>query len=195
MVKKISLVLVVGLLMTATGVAAAQPYPPQACTTKALSVSDTTVVPGQAITISGCGFAPDSPVRITFESIPVLLATLLARPSPTDSFATTVNVPSDAPVGAHTLKATGVGTDGAPLVLSVPIEVTEPGGSAATGAGGAGTGGTGASGSRGTLSRTGAGAALPLAQLGAALVLVGAGTLAVVRRRRTPRPGEDVVTP
>ena len=190
--KKISFVLVAGLLMTATGVAGAQPYPPQACTTKALSVSDTTVTPGQAVTISGCGFASGSPVRITFESVPVLLATLLARPSPTESFATTVNVPADAPTGAHALKASGVATDGSPLVLSVPIEVTEAGGSAAAGPG-AGSGGSGGgTGSRGTLSRTGAGDTIPLAQLGLALVLLGAGTLAVLRRR-TPRPAEDVV--
>jgi uncharacterized membrane protein YgcG len=198
MVKRISLVLAVALLWATTGVAGAQPYPPQACTNKALSVSTTTVTPGQPITVSGCGFAPDAPVRITFESIPVLLATLLSVPSPTESFATTVNVPADAPTGAHTLKATGTGLDGTPLVLSVPLQVMEAGGGPAATSGGGSGGGTGTSGgsgsgSGGNLSRTGSGSTVPLARLGLALVLLGAGTVAVVRRRRTGRPGKDPV--
>ncbi len=200
MAKKMSLLLAVGMLLAASGVAVAQPYPPQACS---LSVSDSTVVPGQPITVSGCGFAAGTPVNITFESIPVLLATILAPLTGGDTFATSVIIPNDAPPGAHTVKATGQAADGSgTLVLSAPVQVAGAGTDTGTGAGttstGAGGGtGDGASdgkGSGGGLARTGSDSTVPLVQIGVAMVLLGLGTVAVVHRRRNTgrrsRPSE-----
>ena len=190
MAKKMSLLLALGMMLATSGVAVAQPYPPQACS---LSVSDLTVVPGQPVTVSGCGFAPGTPVNITFESIPVLLATILAPVTGGgDSFATSVIIPNDAAPGAHTIKATGQAADGSgTLVLSAPVQVAGAGtdtgtgtGTTAGGTGGGGAGdGTAARKGGGGLARTGSDA-LPLVQVGAALVLLGMGSVAVVHRRR-----------
>ncbi len=180
MLKKIILLLTVGLVLTTTGSADAQLYPPQACNPGVLSASDTTVVPGQQISVSGCGFAPNTPIEITFESVPQLLRTILSGPASsatTESFSTDVVIPSDAAVGRHTLKASGLAADGRnPLVLSTPIEVTAAGAPLERGGG---------SGSGSPLARTGSDAAVRLLQAGLALVLVGAGLVAVVRRRRS----------
>ena len=194
MLKKVTLLLAVGMVLATTGAAQAQLYPPQACNAGLLSASDTTVVPGQTITVSGCGFAPNTRIEITFESVPQLLRSVLSLPtsSPTsESFSTDVVIPSDAPPGGHTLKASGLGADGGRLVLSIPVEVSDPDASLG-GAGGSAAvaGGRTASGS-GTLARTGSGATLALLQAGLALVLVGAGLVAVVQRRRRSQPARS----
>ncbi len=195
MLKKITLLLAVGLVLAPAGAAQAQLYPPQACNPGVLSASDTTVVPGQQVRIGGCGFAPNTRIEVTFESVPQLLRSLLSLPTSSatsESFSTDVVIPSDAAPGGHTLKATGLAADGRNLlVLSVPVEVSDPDDSLGGGGGGsaAAAGGRSASGS-GSLARTGSGATLALLQAGLALVLVGAGLVAVVHRRRRSQPAE-----
>ena len=189
--KKITLLLAAGLLLATTGVADAQLYPPQACNPGALSVSDTTVVPGQQISVGGCGFAPNTRVEITFESVPQLLRSLLSLPtssSTSESFSTDVVIPTDASPGGHTLKASGLAADGRSLlVLSTPIQVSDPnaslGGASGGGSTSAASGGAGRT--SGSLARTGSDATVSLVQIGLALLLAGAGLVAVVQRRRT----------
>ncbi len=191
MLKKITLLLAVGLVLAPAGAAQAQLYPPQACNAGLLSASDTTVVPGQQISISGCGFAPNTRIEITFESVPQLLRSLLSLPtssSTSESFSTDVVIPSDAPPGGHTLKASGLGADGGRLVLSIPVEVSDP--DASLGGGGSAAGGGRTASGSGSLARTGSGATLALLQAGLALVPVGAGLVAVVHRRRRSQPAE-----
>ena len=192
MLKKIMLLLAVGLALAPAGAAQAQLYPPQACNPGVLSASDTTVVPGQQVRIGGCGFAPNTRIEVTFESVPQLLRSLLSLPTSSatsESFSTDVVIPTDAPPGGHTLKATGLAADGRNLlVLSVPVEVLDPDASLGGGSTTA-VGGRTASGS-GSLARTGSGATLALLQAGLALVLVGAGLVAVVHRRRSSQPAE-----
>ncbi len=189
MSKKIVLLLTAGfLLLATTGVAQAQVYPPQACNAGALTASDTTVVPGQQISVGGCGFAPNTPVAITFESVPQLLRNLLSLPTSsatTESFSTTVVIPTDAPAGGHTLKASGLAADGGMMVASLPVQVLDPDGdeSGATAGTTATGGGTGSS--SGSLARTGSGLTVALLQAGLALILLGGGLVAVMRRRRT----------
>ena len=187
--KKITLLLAAGLLLATTGAADAQLYPPQACNPGALSVSDTTVVPGQQISVGGCGFAPNTRVEITFESVPQLLRSLLSLPTSSatsESFSTDVVIPSDAAPGDHTLKASGLAADGQGLlVLSTPVRVSDPDANASLGGGSTAAAGGGAGRASGSLARTGSSATVALLQVGLALLLAGAGLVAVMRRRRT----------
>jgi alpha-L-fucosidase len=155
-------------LLALAAPAQAQQYPPD---TVFITVSDTTVVPGQPIDISAGLFVPGSPVGFTFFSQPVNLGTATADG---DGVATlSVNIPSDATPGTHTITAAGTGIDGAPLSVSTTVTVL------ADGAAGAGPDG----GATGGLPRTGSDP-MPIARIAAALLAVGGGLLFITRRRR-----------
>lgn len=94
--------------------------------TEPLTVSDTTVSPGDSVVVSGSGFAPGSEVEITIESAPRLLATV--RAGAQGKISATVRIPTNLSGSPHTLKATGVTPDGATLVLSMRITVLGTGG-------------------------------------------------------------------
>ena len=157
-----SVLMSIALLLALPAAAGAQQYPPNATN---LTVSDSTVVPGQKITVTGTGFAPGATVVITFESTPVTLATVAADSGGT--FSAVVTIPTNATPGIHTIKATGAGADGGTLVLSAQVTVS-------------GTSG-------GTLARTGSDNILPLLLVAAGLVLVGGVLIFSVRRRQTPQ--------
>lgn len=174
MIKRI-LLLAAALVLAATpGVAQAQGYDGDG---DFIAVSDTTVAPGQPITISGCCFVGD--VTIDILSTPRRLGTATADAN--GVFTATVTIPTDIAPGEHTITATGQNADGSgTLVLRFPITIL--------GAGAADGVRTGT----GALPRTGADA-FPLAQAGLALVLVGAGAVFSVRNRRTAdRPADEV---
>ena len=107
--------------------ALAQGYPPSAGT---LGVSNTAPAPGELITVSGDGYAAGTGITITFESDPVTIGNVNADAS--GAFTAQVRIPADATPGNHTIKATGMGADGATRVTSAAVTVT--GGS--TGSGG-----------------------------------------------------------
>jgi hypothetical protein len=86
-----------------------------------IDIDDTTPVAGGSLTVSGDGFAPVTEIRITMESDPVLLAITTADAN--GSFSVVVTIPTDAPVGSHTIKASGLDVDGVLRVLSLPITV------------------------------------------------------------------------
>jgi hypothetical protein len=90
-----------------------------------LSVSDTTVVPGQQVTVSGSGYEPGATVEVTLTSTPVLLTTTTADGG--GAISATVTIPLGTDPGAHTLSATGAAPEGDTLVLSA--EITVEGGS------------------------------------------------------------------
>lgn len=148
-----------------------QQYPPGSFF---VTVSDTTVVPGQTITITAGTFGSGTTVSVAFFSQPVNLGSATAGANGTASLSATI--PADATTGAHTITATGTGADGAPVSVSTTVTVVEEG---AAGAGAAGAGGA-----AGDLPRTGDDSSLPLARIAAALVAVGGGLLFVTRRRR-----------
>jgi LPXTG-motif cell wall-anchored protein len=176
MIKRILLLAAALALVAAPGVAQAQGYEDDG---DFIAVSDTTVVAGGTITISGCCFVGD--VVIDIFSTPQRLGTATANAD--GVFTATVTIPTDIAPGEHTITATGQNADGSgTLVLRFPITILGAG--AATDGVRAGTG---------TLPRTGADS-FPLAQAGLALVLVGAGAVFSVRNRRNAGQPDDRVS-
>jgi hypothetical protein len=88
-----------------------------------LKVSSLNPQPGAAVTVAGDGFAPDSEVRVTIESTPVLLATTTADGS--GAFSISVTIPA-AFSGSHRLVATGTDADGSVRLLATSIIVGVP---------------------------------------------------------------------
>lgn len=146
--------------------------------TNTISVDDTTVTPGQQVTVTACCFAPGTEVRIEFRSDPVLLAAVRADAG--GAIAAQVAIPTGATLGAHTISAIGTGLDGSPLALSVGVVVSEAAAAAPT----PGSGGEVTAAAAGDLPRTGSSTA-PLVAAAALLVTLGAATSAIARRRRT----------
>ncbi|MBW3614449.1 MAG: LPXTG cell wall anchor domain-containing protein [Actinobacteria bacterium] len=146
-------------LLSLAGVASAQQYPTQQGT---LQTNQTAARPGEPITVSGGGFAPNSTVTINFDT--QVLGTTTTRPA--GDFTTTVTIPANATPGAHTLAAVGTGANGAPRRLTSTVQVL----------------GTTAQRDGGLLPRTGDALTPPLAA--SAALLIGAGSVAVVATRR-----------
>ncbi len=61
--------------------------------------------PGQSGVLSGSGFGPNEPLTATFNSTPVVIATLAA--SPTGTFSIPIRIPADAVPGRHTIVVAG----------------------------------------------------------------------------------------
>jgi len=105
---------------------------------EAPSVSDTEVVPGEAIVFSGGGFAANSNINIELRSTPVSLGSTTADDS--GNFSVEVVIPPETAPGQHELAAIGVDPDGNPLTVVLPITVVAAGdGSSSSTAGGGGT--------------------------------------------------------
>jgi alpha-tubulin suppressor-like RCC1 family protein len=92
-----------------------------------------TLAPGSHTTLTGTGFAANTPVTIGIYSTPQRLTTVLT--DSTGAFSTGVTVPAGY-TGAHTLAAVGLGPDQATLrILALPITIaaSSTGGLAVTG--------------------------------------------------------------
>jgi hypothetical protein len=169
--------------------AAAAQYPIESGT---LTASQTVVVPGEEVEVTGGGFEPGTGVDIFFLSEPVLLKSVTADAE--GGIETTVEIPESATEGSHTLEARGAAAGGGTLVLRAPVEVVvdgddtgtvdddlTPGGSDSVPVGGSG-GSSGSGGGGGSLPFTGSDL-LALAGIGL-LVLGGGITLRIAGRRR-----------
>lgn len=155
-------IVVVASAFAHTGTAAAQQYPFSNGPLDVGPDGNTGVVaPGEAITISGGGYAPGAEVTIIIESDPIVLGT--TRANAAGRFSLTVRIPAGLPAGEHRLTAVGPGPDGELRVLTRSVEVT----------------GTP---SPPPLAFTGA-STFVLAIIGAALLLTGLGLRHVVNRR------------
>lgn len=127
--------------------------------TPSVSLSATSARPGDSITVTGSGFGAGETVQVWIHSTPQLLVARVADASGTISAA--VTIPSDTPVGAHSIRAVGLTSD---LEASAALKVV-----AVAGGGGA-LGATGFS---------------PImAVVGGLLLALGAGVYLVARRRR-----------
>ncbi len=183
MVKRLLLVagLTVGLVL-ATSSAGAQQYPPGGFF---LTLSDTTVVPGQTITATGALTPGATSVSFAFFSDEEDVGS--NTPDAAGNFTHSLTIPSNATVGSHTITA----TDSTGAEVSANVNVVGAGAGAAgagTGAAGVGTGvGTGAAGvgagATGGLAATGNDSSLPLLRVGAVLLALG-GLLVFLTRRR-----------
>ncbi len=139
----------------------------------ALSVSSTSLTAGGATTVSGSGFAPETPVTVGMYSAPVRLAT--ATTDAGGSFSAQVRVPKSAAAGPHTLVAIGATTAGPEQTLTQAVTLTISTASPTpTGTGSGGSDDSGSPGGTGdTLAATGASG-------NATLPLVGAAALALL---------------
>jgi len=146
--------------------AAAQQYPPAV---NSLTVSDTTPSPGQTITIQGQTFAEGATATVVLNSDPVTLGSATANAA--GQIVLQATIPTDTPLGSHTLVASGQAPNGQTLSLSLAIEVVPAQG-----------GGTGTSG--GNLPRTGDSTSLPLAKVGLGLLAVGGVIYSIAAKRR-----------
>ncbi len=136
-----------------------------------LSVSTTSLAPGESLRVSGDGYAPNAQVTITMFSAPVVLG--VTRADATGFFSETVTIPAGTQPGPHRIEARGEAADGGILVLAVTVTVQ---GSAAAGAG---------SSAGGTLAGTGLDLAV-MAGIAAGLIATGV-ALWMTRRPRRPQ--------
>jgi 5'-nucleotidase len=164
MIRRTMLVVAVVATLTALGApsAGAQPYPPGGLF---LAFSDTTVVPGQTITISGAMTAGATSITFVFASTPSSLGSV--TPAADGTFSADVTIPADASVGSHTITA----TDSTGFSITGTLTVVGADGAGA----GAGAGG---------LPRTGDDTSIPMARLAALLMAAGGAALFVARRRK-----------
>lgn len=158
-------------MVVAVDPAGAQQYPPEPCI---VTVSDSTVEPGQTIDITAGTFSPGTEITVTMTS--AVLGTATVGESGTAVLSAVV--PAGVSAGEHTIAVNGVGC------AAVTVSIT---------AGPATTAAPAEAAPRpspsGALPRTG-GDTFPVARVGGALVAFGAGLvlLARQRRRRTSPP-------
>ena len=120
------------ILMMLAAPASAQPYPPTRAT---CGVSDTTLAPGDQVTVSGENWRPNSDVKVRLVPEQILLATVTTDAQ--GSFSTVVTIPDDIRPGPHKIVCTGRGRRGGVRVLGTNITIlgeTVPAGTAFTGA-------------------------------------------------------------
>ena len=136
-----------------------------------LLLETTTLTAGQPVTVRGSGFGADERIDFTLFSTPTALGTV--QTDSAGAFTVTLTVPTSVTAGAHTLRAASADSDD---VAEVAVTVI-----AAAPTGGSGVGsGTGSSAS--PLASTGLAVAWPIM---AGLLLLSAGLLLVMRRRRS----------
>jgi len=116
----------VASVMVPMGAAAASVPAGYPANSGTLTVNDTTVTAGQAVEVTGDGFAPGAEVALEFRSTPVSLGSASATGG--GVLSTTVTIPASASTGTHTIVATGEGAAGGTLVLSAEITVEGAGG-------------------------------------------------------------------
>ena len=144
-----------------------------------------TLAVGQQVPLSGSGYLPMSAVQVVVYSTPQVLATVWTDEN--GAFSTTVTLPADLPVGAHSLVAGGVDPSGNPLFLRTDITVAAaaPAAVAAPAAAVSASSAPAAPAGR-SLAYTGASVTLP-ALGGLAALVLGAALVIAGRRRRSLR--------
>ena len=152
--------------------AGAQQYPPKPCI---VTVSDSTVEPGQTIDITAGEFSPGTEITVTLTPDSVVLGTATVGESGTAVLSAVV--PAGVAAGEHTIAVNGVGCAAVTVSITAAPASTAPAAAAPRPS------------PSGALPRTG-GDPFPVARVGGALVAFGAGLvlLARQRRRRTSTP-------
>jgi hypothetical protein len=107
--------LLVGLVATP---ASAGPYPPKKPT---CNVSDTTISPGDQVTVSGKHWQAGSTVTITLQPEDIELAT--ATVGRNHKFSVVVTIPADVEPGPHTIECSGLNRRGNPVVIVAAIQI------------------------------------------------------------------------
>jgi hypothetical protein len=177
----LALALATASLVIAGPAAEAVAYPPTICPT--ISVSTTTPLVGETITVAGVNFTPGAKVRIELNANPKVYVLANVTASATGTFSTPVTFPAGV-TGTNTIRAVGGG--GGPGCPANAIQVIKLHNGGESSSNGGGTNNNGGGGTAFT------GVDVLLLLLIAAL-LVGAGVMlnrGGGRRRRQVYPGE-----
>ena len=128
--------LMIALIMALTVTpASAQQYPPERPT---CPVSDTTVSPGDQVTVTGANWEAGSTVTITLQPEGINLGS--ATVGANSSFSVTVTIPDSVQPGPHRIVCSGINLEGISVSRSTAIQVL--GGVVGGGGGAAFTGST-----------------------------------------------------
>jgi hypothetical protein len=102
------------------GPVATAPTPPASVPSSAgkLTAPSTSLTANQSVTLSGSGYAADTPIQIVVYSTPQVLKTVTT--DGTGAFSTSVTLPAGL-TGSHTLVAGGVGPDGVYRYLTLSV--------------------------------------------------------------------------
>jgi hypothetical protein len=104
------------------------PHPSPDCPTATIEIAATadpaTVTPGGTVTFTAVSFAPGSTVQVSACSTPVSLGTLTVDSS--GHINSSVTMPAGTTLGAHTIAAVGVRTNGLTQVAYAAVDVEEP---------------------------------------------------------------------
>jgi hypothetical protein len=98
--------------------ASAQQYPPKKPT---CGVSDTSISPGDQVTVSGKHWKPGSTVTFTLQPEGISLGS--ATVGQNGKFSAVVTIPDTIEPGAHTIVCSGISRKGDPLVLGTTVQV------------------------------------------------------------------------
>ena len=134
-----------------------------------ISLGSSTVIAGNAVVVSGTGFAPGIELALELRSTPVALGKVTTGAD--GSFSAVVSIPRDTPAGTHTVAA--VRPDGSAATAELTV----------TAAGSGASGSAGGTAANGVLAITGAEVG-PYALIAALLLFVGLGLVAARRRAR-----------
>jgi hypothetical protein len=107
--------LVVGLIAMP---ASAQQYPPKKPTCQ---VSDTSIGPGDQVTVSGKHWKPGSTVTFTLQPEGINLGS--ATVGQNGKFSAVVTIPDSIEPGAHTIVCSGISRKGDPFVLAITVQI------------------------------------------------------------------------
>ena len=111
------IVLLVGLVPTPAS--AQQPYPPRPRPT--CNVSDTTLSPGEQVTITGKHWRPGSTVTFTLQPEGINLGS--ATVGQNGKFSAVVTIPTNIEPGPHTIECSGISRRGNTVVRAIAIEI------------------------------------------------------------------------
>jgi len=107
--------LLVGLVATP---ASAQQYPPKKPTCQ---VSDTSISPGDQVTVSGKHWQPGSTVTFTLQPEGINLGS--ATVGQNGKFSAVVTIPDSIQPGAHTIVCSGIDRKGDPVVVGIDVQI------------------------------------------------------------------------
>jgi hypothetical protein len=98
--------------------ASAQQYPPKKPT---CGVSDTTINPGDQVTVSGKHWQPGSTVTFTLQPEGINLGS--ATVGQNGEFSAAVTIPDSIQPGAHTIVCSGIDRNGDPIVVGIDVQI------------------------------------------------------------------------
>ena len=114
-ISALMIALLVGLVATP---ASAQQYPPKKPT---CGVSDTSINPGDQVTVSGKHWKPGSTVTFTLQPEGMNLGS--ATVGQNGKFSAVVTIPDSIQPGAHTIVCSGFDRKGHPFVLAIAVTI------------------------------------------------------------------------